>query len=92
MQADRSLSLIVDPDQWLRCAHHNTALLDGGGVTLTWSRTRRRLWAVGCTGAARVGLRARGARRRPRVRPVVPGLRVAPGARPGRRDELAGRH
>jgi phage tail-like protein len=37
MHADRSMSLIVDPDQWLRCAHHNTALLDGGGVTLTWS-------------------------------------------------------
>ena len=37
MHADRSMSLIVHPDQWLRCAHHNTALLDGGGVTLTWS-------------------------------------------------------
>jgi len=36
MDGDRSLSLIVDADQWLRCAHDNTALLDGGGVTLTW--------------------------------------------------------
>jgi phage tail-like protein len=39
MYADRGVSLIVEPDQWLRCAHHNTALLDGGGVTLTWSET-----------------------------------------------------
>lgn len=37
MDGDRAISRIVDPDQWLRCAHENTALLDGGGVTLTWS-------------------------------------------------------
>jgi phage tail-like protein len=37
MDGDRGLSLIVDSDQWLRCAHVNTALLDGGGVTLTWA-------------------------------------------------------
>lgn len=37
MDGDRGLSLIVDADQWLRCAHDNTALLDGGGVTLTWT-------------------------------------------------------
>ena len=37
MDGDRSLSLIVDTDQWLRCAHQGTALLDGGGVTLTWT-------------------------------------------------------
>src|SRR4029079_8029631 len=37
MDGDRGMSLLVDIDQWLRCAHQNTALLDGGGVTLTWS-------------------------------------------------------
>jgi len=37
MDGDRSISLIADTDQWLRCAHENTALLDGGGVTLTWT-------------------------------------------------------
>jgi phage tail-like protein len=37
MDGDRGMSLIVDTDQWLRCAHRNTALLDGGGVTLSWS-------------------------------------------------------
>jgi phage tail-like protein len=42
MDSDRSLSLIVDTDQWLRCAHDNTALLDGGGVTLTWAEEPER--------------------------------------------------
>lgn len=37
MYADRSLSLLVQPDQWARCAHTNTALLPGGGVLLDWS-------------------------------------------------------
>lgn len=37
MDGDRNLSLIADTDQWLRCAHDGTALLDGGGVTLTWA-------------------------------------------------------
>lgn len=37
MDGTRGMSLIVDTDQWLRCAHQNTALLDGGGVTLSWS-------------------------------------------------------
>ena len=37
MDGDRSLSLLVQPDQWARCAHTNTALLPGGGVVLDWS-------------------------------------------------------
>jgi phage tail-like protein len=37
MDGDRALSVIADPDQWARCAHDATALLDGGGVELTWS-------------------------------------------------------
>jgi phage tail-like protein len=36
MEGDRQFSLIADPDQWARCAHSATALLDGGGVELTW--------------------------------------------------------
>jgi phage tail-like protein len=39
MDGDRTMSVILDTDQWLRCAHHNTALLDGGGVTLTWAES-----------------------------------------------------
>ena len=35
--AERAYSLLVEPDQWARCAHHNTALLDGGGVELSWT-------------------------------------------------------
>jgi phage tail-like protein len=47
MEGDRGLSLIEHPDQWLRCTHLNTAMLDGGGVTLTWSdRTDER--AIEC--------------------------------------------
>jgi phage tail-like protein len=36
MDGDREISLLADPDQWARCAHTSTALLDGGGVELTW--------------------------------------------------------
>ncbi len=37
MNGDRGYSLLVQPDQWARCAHSGTALLAGGGVELTWS-------------------------------------------------------
>ncbi|MCY0906011.1 phage tail protein [Arthrobacter sp. H14-L1] len=37
MYGDRSLSLLVQPDQWARCAHSHTALLPGGGVVLDWA-------------------------------------------------------
>lgn len=37
MYGDRSLSMVVQPDQWARCAHDGTALLPGGGVELTWA-------------------------------------------------------
>jgi phage tail-like protein len=37
MDADRGLSRLAHPDQWTRCRHFSTALLDGGGVELTWS-------------------------------------------------------
>jgi phage tail-like protein len=37
MYGDRSFSLLVQPDQWARCAHQNTALLAGGGVELDWA-------------------------------------------------------
>ena len=36
MTAPRGMSLLVQPDQWARCAHTNTALLADGGVELTW--------------------------------------------------------
>jgi phage tail-like protein len=36
MDGDREISLLADPDQWARCAHTSTALLDGGGVELSW--------------------------------------------------------
>jgi phage tail-like protein len=38
MDGERSLSLVVQPDQWMRCAHRHTALLDGGGVEITWAQ------------------------------------------------------
>jgi phage tail-like protein len=34
--AGRGLSLLVQPDQWARCAHDGTALLADGGVELSW--------------------------------------------------------
>ena len=37
MNGNRGYSLLVQPDQWARCAHKNTALLAGGGVELTWA-------------------------------------------------------
>ncbi|MER7756233.1 phage tail protein [Kitasatospora sp. NPDC097643] len=36
MDGDRAVSTLTDPDQWARCAHDGTALLDGGGVSLAW--------------------------------------------------------
>ncbi|MFD7629891.1 phage tail protein [Streptomyces sp. NPDC059851] len=36
MHGDRTTALIADPDQWVRCRHESTALLDGGGVQLAW--------------------------------------------------------
>ena len=36
MTTPRGMSLLVQPDQWARCAHTGTALLPGGGVELTW--------------------------------------------------------
>jgi len=36
MTTPRGISLLVQPDQWARCAHTGTALLPGGGVELTW--------------------------------------------------------
>jgi phage tail-like protein len=36
MDGDREISLLADPDQWARCAHTSTALLDDGGVELSW--------------------------------------------------------
>ncbi|MEW2416037.1 phage tail protein [Streptomyces sp. NPDC046866] len=36
MHGDRTTALLADPDQWLRCRHESTALLDGGGVQLAW--------------------------------------------------------
>lgn len=37
MNGNRGYSLLVQPDQWARCAHNGTALLAGGGVELTWA-------------------------------------------------------
>jgi len=37
MDGDRGISRLAHPDQWARCRHDATALLDGGGVELTWS-------------------------------------------------------
>lgn len=37
MDGDRTLSLLVDPDQWARCAHTGTVLIPGGGVELSWA-------------------------------------------------------
>jgi phage tail-like protein len=34
--AGRGSSLLVQPDQWARCVHDQTALLPGGGVELSW--------------------------------------------------------
>ncbi|HJQ02658.1 MAG TPA: phage tail protein [Jatrophihabitans sp.] len=34
--AGRGLSLLVQPDQWARCVHDQTALLPDGGVELSW--------------------------------------------------------
>ncbi|WP_031064388.1 phage tail protein [Streptomyces sp. NRRL WC-3742] len=36
MDGDREISTLTDPDQWARCAHDGTALMDGGGVSLAW--------------------------------------------------------
>ncbi|KJY47402.1 hypothetical protein VR46_03795, partial [Streptomyces sp. NRRL S-444] len=36
MYGDRAIGVLADPDQWLRCRHESTALLDEGGVGLAW--------------------------------------------------------
>ncbi|MGH7744923.1 MAG: phage tail protein [Candidatus Dormibacteria bacterium] len=36
MNRDRSLCMLIQPEQWARCAHDGTALLPGGGVELSW--------------------------------------------------------
>jgi phage tail-like protein len=36
MNGDRNLRVFTDPDQWSRCRHESTALLEDGGVELTW--------------------------------------------------------
>ncbi len=41
MYRDRSLCLVVQPDQWARCAHEGTALLPGGVIELDWSSDGR---------------------------------------------------
>src|SRR5260370_27223406 len=37
MAIARGYSLLVQPDQWARCVHDNTALLPDGSVELTWA-------------------------------------------------------
>ncbi len=37
MAIARGYSLLVQPDQWARCVHDNTALLPDGSVELTWT-------------------------------------------------------
>ena len=37
MDGDCGLSRLAHPDQWARCRHVDTSLLDGGGVEPTWS-------------------------------------------------------
>lgn len=38
MDGDRTVCMIVQPDQWERCSHQDTALLPGGGVEITWTK------------------------------------------------------
>jgi phage tail-like protein len=38
MDGDRGYLMLSDPDQWARCSHSDTALLDGGGVQLAWDQ------------------------------------------------------
>lgn len=38
MSEDRAMSTLADPDQWTRCSHQGTALVDDGrGVELAWT-------------------------------------------------------
>ena len=37
MNVERGMSLLVQPDQWARCTHRDTAALPGGGVELAWT-------------------------------------------------------
>jgi phage tail-like protein len=37
MEGDRKVCMLVQPDQWARCAHTNTSLLPDGGVELDWT-------------------------------------------------------
>jgi phage tail-like protein len=41
MDSDRTLRVIADLDQWARCSHRNTALLEDGGVELSWTEPDR---------------------------------------------------
>ncbi|MGW2997165.1 hypothetical protein ACWDA9_37585, partial [Streptomyces sp. NPDC001193] len=36
MYGDRTIGVLADPDQWVRCRHESTALLEEGGVCLAW--------------------------------------------------------
>ncbi len=54
MDTDRELSLLVQPDQWLRCAHEGTALLPGGGVELDWA-AEEQVPVRGCAPAPAAG-------------------------------------
>ena len=70
MNGSRGYSLLVQPDQWARCAHKATALLAGGGVELTWADDDATGAACCCPPEpSRAGLR-----------PGLPGLPVPPAA------------
>ncbi|MGW4690165.1 phage tail protein [Streptomyces sp. NPDC004244] len=63
MHGDRTTALIADPDQWVRCRHESTALLDGGGVQLAWEPepdAGAEARAGAGTGAAEIGPTATG--------------------------------
>ncbi len=74
MDGDRTVSMLVQPDQWARCAHDRTTLLPGGGAELDWIAEEP------------VVVRPE----RPANLPglafdrLVPGLPLAPGCRPRR--------
>ena len=49
MDGDRSVSMLVQPDQWARCAHLGTSLMPGGGVELDWTEDVAPVPVGGCT-------------------------------------------
>jgi phage tail-like protein len=49
MDGDRSVSLLVQPDQWARCAHDGTVLLPGGGIELDWQEDSPTKPSAGCS-------------------------------------------